>query len=395
MKKIFSLAAAMLAALSINAQTAIGCAEAAALMPAEHNQETEGVYAVTGYVTNTNGTVSPSRTDATIMQQTFWMDDEKGSVKTLQGYWCNLPDDKALNVGDKITVTGKIMNYNGTPEIKNGDVVVLERVEVRVDTIPVNVCEAVEEGSALNPGDYTADVFIVTGVLGGQDSKNNYEQHTFFMYCEEDGGSFEAYNCLGETGLTLALGDTVKVTGKLYNYNGQVEVSNGSVELIARGSVVIDTIDVTVAEAILVGMALEPNATTTDVYAVTGFVDSIAIAYSEQYNNISFYLTDDMNEPAYDFEAFRVSVTAEQAAVLGVGAKVKVTAPLKRYYKAATETADEIDLVETDAGGALEIISEAAVETTTSNAKALKRLVNGELIIEHNNATYNAQGILK
>ena len=129
MKKLFTFAAMLIAAVSINAQDPIPatCAEAAAAMPAQSGSETEEVYIVTGYVTNTNGAISPSRTDASIDQQTFYMDDVKGSKKTVQGYWCNLPGHEALNVGDKITVTGKIMNYNNTPEIKNGDVAAVHR----------------------------------------------------------------------------------------------------------------------------------------------------------------------------------------------------------------------------------------------------------------------------
>lgn len=134
MKKLLSLAAVLLAAVTINAQIAATCAEAAAAMPAEKNATTAETYIVTGYITETNGTISKE-------QQCFWMDDEKGSKKTIQGYWCNLPEgekDKALKVGDKITVTGKIMNYNNTPEIKNGDVAIIERAEVLpVDTISV------------------------------------------------------------------------------------------------------------------------------------------------------------------------------------------------------------------------------------------------------------------
>ena len=155
MKKIFSFAAVLLAAMTMNAQDpiAVTCAEAVDAMPAQSGSETEEVYIVTGYITNTNGAVSPSRTDASIDQQTFYMDDAKGTKKTLQGYWCNLPGHEALNVGDKITLTGKILNYNNTPEIKNGDVAILERSTIKLDTIDASVCEAIEVGNALNDKD--------------------------------------------------------------------------------------------------------------------------------------------------------------------------------------------------------------------------------------------------
>ena len=393
MKKIFSFAAMLFAAMTINAQSPIAatCAEAAAAMPAQSGSETEDVYAVTGYVTNTNGAISPSRTDPTIDQQTFFIDDVKGSQKTVQGYWCNLPGHEALNVGDKISVTGKIMNYNNAPEIKNGDVVILERATVVIDTIDASVCEALEEGSSLNAGDYSADVFRVYGRLKGQDQVNNNGQHTFEMACGES--IFKPYNCNGAEGLELGKGDSVVVIGKLYNYSGTIEISNGKVELIEKSGQEEIIIEANVAEATTAAMALANGASSEDRYAITGYVDSIAIAYSDQYNNISFFMTDDMAQPTYTFEAYRVKCTADQAAQLGIGAKVKVTAAIQHYYKAATETLPEINLAETVAGGELEIIEPVqGIENLVLTEKAQKVVVDGVVYIIRDNKLFNALG---
>ncbi len=392
MKKFFTFAAMLIAAVSINAQEPIPvtCAEAAAAMPAQAGDETADVYIVTGYITNTNGAISPSRTDASIDQQTFYMDDVKGSQKTLQGYWCNLPGHEALNVGDKITLTGKILNYNNTPEIKNGDVAILERATVKIDTIDVSVCEALEEGSSLNDKDYSDDVFRVFGRLKGTDAVNNNGQHTFEMACGDE--IFKPYNCKGAEGLELGKGDSVKVTGKLYNYGGVIEISNGTVELIEKSGQEEVIIEATVSEAVAVVMALEPGAKTDDRYAVTGFVDSIATAYNEDYGNISFFMTDNMDAPTYDFEAYRVSVTPQQAEKIVLGVKVTVTAALQRYYKAATETLDEIDLAETVAGGSLKFADESAVINVNNDAKSLKTIENGQIIIIRDGVRYNMLG---
>ena len=390
MKKFFTFAAMLIAAVSINAQEPIPvtCAEAAAAMPAQSGDETADVYIVTGYITNTNGTISKG-------QQTFYMDDVKGSQKTLQGYWCNLPTEEVeanhpLNVGDKITLTGKILNYNNTPEIKNGDVVILERATVKIDTIEVSVCEALEEGSSLNDKDYSDDVFRVFGRLKGTDAVNNNGQHTFEMACGDE--IFKPYNCNGAEGLELGKGDSVKVTGKLYNYGGVIEISNGTVELIEKSGQEEVIIESTVSEAVAVVMALEPGAKTDDRYAVTGFVDSIATPYNEDYGNISFFMTDNMDAPTYDFEAYRVSVTPQQAEKIVLGVKVTVTAALQRYYKAATETLDEIDLAETVAGGSLKFAGESAVINVNNDAKSLKTIENGQIIILRDGVRYNMLG---
>jgi len=396
MKKLLFFAATLFAAVTLNAQDAdpipVTCAEAAAAMPAQSGSETEAVYIVTGYVTNTNGSISPSRTDPTIDQQTFYMDDEKGSKKTVQGYWCNLPGHEALNVGDKITVTGKILNYSNTPEIKNGDVAILERATVKIDTTDVDVCEALEIGSELNAGDYSDDVFRVFGRLKGADAVNSNGQHTFEMACGED--NFKGYNCKGEEGLELGKGDSVVVIGKLYNYSGVIEISNGTVKLIEKSKEEEVIQEVTVAEAIAVAMALEKGASTNDRYAVTGFVNEIAIEYSETYGNISFYMADDINSDAKDFEAYRVKVNKEDSERVVPGAKVIVTAALKRYYKAAEgEEKPEIDLAETVDGGTIVIVEDAAaVETLTNDAKSIKRIEEGQIVIYRNGVRYNALG---
>ena len=393
MKKIFTFAAMCFAAMTINAQEPVAatCAEAAAAMPAQSGDETADVYIVTGYVTNTNGAVNPSLTDPSIDQQTFYMDDVKGSKKTVQGYWCNLPGHEALNVGDKISVTGKILNYNNTPEIKNGDVVILERTTVKVDTIEASVCEALEEGASLNAGDYSDDVFKVYGRVKGQDQVNNNGQHTFEMACGEN--IFKPYNCNGEEGLELGKGDSVVVIGKLYNYNGTIEISNGRVELIEKSGQEEIIYEVNVAEATAVAMALENGKTTEDRYAITGYIDSIATAYDATYGNISFFMTDDMNAPTYTFEAYRVKISAEQAEQITIGSKVIVTATLQHYYKAATETQDEINMAETVAGGTLEFASEEAIDNVFGGEKAVKTIEEGQVVIIRNGVHYNVLGI--
>ncbi len=392
MKKIFTFAAMLFAAMTMSAQIAATCAEAAAAMPAQKDAVTEETYIVTGYVTNTNGELKPSKTDASIMQQTFYMDDNKGSKKTLQGYYCNMPDgEAALNVGDKITVTGKIMNYNNTPEIKNGDVVILERASVVIDTINATVCEALEEGAALNPGDYTDDVFRVYGRIKGQDLVNASGQHSFEMACGDK--IFKPYNCTAEEGVELGKGDSVVVIGKLYNYNGTIEISNGKIELIEKSQDEGLIIPVNVAQAVDLALALPNGGSSDDLYEVIGYVDSIQTAYSEQYGNISFFMTDDMANPTYNFLAYRVKVYDWQAARIQVGTQVKVTATLKNYYTEAKDGKPASNLAETNAGGTIQFVGFEGINNVRDNEQTIKRIENGQVVIIRNNVKYNALGV--
>lgn len=82
------------------------------------------IYVVEGYVQSAGY-------DATIsngQQKWFWIDDAQSGAKTLEAYWCNVPDGATpVPVGAKIELTGKLMNYNGSiAEIKNGKIKILE-----------------------------------------------------------------------------------------------------------------------------------------------------------------------------------------------------------------------------------------------------------------------------
>lgn len=390
MKKIFLFCAAAMAAMTINAQDpiAVTCAEAVAAMPAQAGDVTESEYVVTGYVTNTNGSINSSH------QQSFYMDDEKGTKKTFQGYLAYLPEGEntPLAIGDLVALTGKIKNYNGNPEIEKGNVVILERSTTQIDTIDVTVCEALEEGASLNDKDYSTDVFRVFGRVKGTETINQYGAHTFEMACGD--GVFKPYNCTADEGATFGKGDSVVVIGKLYNYGGVIEISGGRVELIQKSGEEETITEVSVAEAIAIAMALENGKSTDDRYAVTGYVDSIAIVYSSTYNNISFFLTDDINAPTFDFEAYRVACTAEQAEKILVGAKVKVTAALQHYYKAAEGEKPEVNLAETVAGGELEILEEApqGIENIVLTEKVQKVVVDGVVYIVRDNKMFNTLG---
>ena len=385
MKKLFTVCAALVAAMSLSAAiTEMTCAEAAAAAALlEDKTAGKDSVAVTGYVTNTDGKISKG-------QQVFWMDDEKGTKKTFEGYWCNLPEGEgALNVGDKVVIKGFLMRYSSTYEMKNGDITILERANVKFDTIPVTICEAIEEGEALADGDNTQDYFVVEGVVSTIDSQNDtYHTQQFNLTCDKNSKTLQAYNVTMD-GDYAAIGDSVLIIGKLKKYGSQIEII-GDGKVTKKGNVQIDTISVTVAEALAAAKALENNATSKDVYAVTGYVDSISYAYSEEHDNISFFMCDDMANPVYEFQAYR----AKGGKDLTVGTKVIVTGNLIHYYKAATDDAAEQHKYQLNAGATIEVVSAEGVENIRIENAAIKQIENGQLVIIRNGVRYNAAGVV-
>ena len=385
MKKILTFCAAIMAAMSLSAAiTPMTCSQAknAALELQSGATGTDSV-AVTGYVTYTNGTVSRG-------QQTFWIDDQKGETQTFQGYWCNLPaNEAALNVGDKVTIRGFLMNYGGTTaEMKNGDVEIIERVVVHFDTIAVTVCEAITEGEALNDREITNDFFTLEAVVASLDGEmNEYKQQSFYMTCADNNKQLQAYKLQMVDSIAAQVGDTVAVFGKIQKYGEKVEIISGTAEVVGKGNVQINYVKATVAEAVQAGMALEKGKKSADMYIVEGFVDSIAFAFSAEKKNMSFYMCDNLNSPTYNFEAYKVHTDQD----VTVGTKVFVVGQLYHYFKAGAEGADDIELIEISEGH-LYFTDPSGINHVNAEKAGMKVMENGHIYIIMNGTKYTVLG---
>ena len=385
MKKILTFCAAIMTAMSLSAAiTTMTCSQAknAALELQSGATGTDSV-AVTGYVTYTNGTVSRG-------QQTFWIDDQKGETQTFQGYWCNLPaNEDALNVGDKVTIRGFLMNYGGTTaEMKNGDVEILERVVVHIDTLAVTVCEAITEGESLNDREITNDFFTLEAVVTSLDGEmNEYKQQSFYMTCADNNKQLQAYKLQMVDSIAAQVGDTVAVFGKIQKYGEKVEIISGTAEVVGKGNVQINYVKATVAEAVRAGMALEKGQKSVDMYIVEGYVDSIAFAFSADKKNMSFYMCDDMSNPTYAFEAYKVHTDQD----VTVGTKVFVVGQLYHYFKAGTEGAADIELIEISEGH-LYFTDPSGINHVNAEKAGMKVMENGQIYIIMNGTKYTVLG---
>ena len=387
MKKILFFCAALVAAINANATiTTMTCAEAKQYVQ-DHLQSGETAtdsVSVTGYVTKDYSGISRG-------QQRFSMDDNKGTVETIHLYYANMPEgEAALNVGDKVTVKGLLQNYNGSAQMKNGDVAaIIERIQINIDTIESSVCEVIEEGESLNAGEKTTDYFIVEGIVSSIKSEmNQYNQESFWMVCDANEKELQAYNAVMKNGEAAQVGDKVKVIGRIENFNGTIELSAASAEVLEKGDVQIDTLRVTVAEAIAAGKALERGKTSVNVYIVEGYNDSIAYNFSESSKNMSFYMCDDLANPSYEFEAYKAKTEVD----IPVGTKVQIIGNLYHYYKAAVDEKPEIDIVEISEGQAI-IVPQEGIDNINSGEKATKLIEAGQVVIIRNGVRYNALGV--
>lgn len=384
MKKFILFCAAFMAAVNVNAEIVeMTCAKAKSytLDSLQAGETGTDSVAVTGFVTQTNGSISHG-------QQTFWLDDEKGTTQTFQGYWCNMPDgENPLNVGDKVTIKGFLMNYNGTAEMKNGDVYILERVDIKIDTLDASPCEAIEEGLSLNNRAVSDEYFRVRGRVVSIDKTDaTYMQTTFWLACN-DTARFEAYSVTMQDTVFAEINDSVLVLGKLTNYNGTIEIANGKAWILEKG-VAPQIQQITVAEALAIGQGLAQGAKTDELYIVKGYVDSIVAPYDENYGNLSFFITDDMNAPEYTFEIFRGKFSAD----IPVGTFVYAKGQIQHYYQAAQDEKEEIDAIQLSNATVYLENPDDALDYIQTSVKAVKIIEEGQVYILRDGVRYSILG---
>ena len=126
---------------------AITCQEARELALAlSSGSQSAEEYVVVGYVTSLNGSYSTQYSS-----QTFWVADTPTGGNVFYAYQCYA--DAPVVKGDKVSLTGKLLNYNGTPEMKWGQTNVLESAST----------SGVEDVEVLDWRDTDVEVYSVTG----------------------------------------------------------------------------------------------------------------------------------------------------------------------------------------------------------------------------------------
>ena len=143
---------------------AITCQEARELALAlAQGSQSSTEYVVVGYVTSLNGSYSTQYSS-----QTFWVADTPNGGNVFYAYQCY--NDDPVVKGDKVSLTGKLLNYNGTPEMKWG------QTEVLIPAIET----AVEEIGVLDWNAEDVEIYSVTG-LHMSVSRENLPQGVYIL----------------------------------------------------------------------------------------------------------------------------------------------------------------------------------------------------------------------
>ena len=341
---------------SSNEGTPVTCAQAVELTKALADGATSSeVYTITGYITEVVGDVSKN-------QQTFWMADTKDGGRIFEAYWANLPEGvSAFTKGTKVKITGKLMKYVNTnngnviAEMKNATVTILTDDggdTPAEDVIPVSCVIAAQTANSLPDNATSEETYCVTGyitkVIGAVSTKYGTPQQSFWMADKmEDGEIFQAYYANLPEGVSeFVIGMKVKITGKLLNYKnanggGAAEMKNATVVILEEGGggdtpPVGDVISVTCAEAVQQANALADGGTSTETYAVTGYITQVIGEVSTKTGSPqqSFWMAD-TKDGGKVFEGYWANLPSGVSA-LTVGMKVTMTGKLMKYVNNTT-----------------------------------------------------------
>lgn len=147
------------------------------------------------------------------------------------------------------------------------------------------------------------------------------------------------------TGATIGADNLVTITQT--NEDQQVvftaTITSGDVTDTKVFNVTISRLAITfIKKALDAADALADKATTPDSYMLIGTVKEITSAYSEEYKNVSFMLTDGV----WDVLIYRYNL--DDAATIKVGDFVSIAAPMKKYGTTIEAVADFVKLNVTD-----------------------------------------------
>ncbi len=244
-----------------------------------------------------------------------------------------------LGIGDTITVTGTIKNYNGTIEFdKNCTFVLVAKAEAEPEPEPepeltteeeiVNAAFALEVGKALSK-EYT-----LTGVITDIPTPYNAEYKNVSVIIKNGatGKEILCYRLSGEGADELIEGDEIKVTGILKNYKGTVEFDQGcTYVLVAKAETEPEPEpepELTTEEEIVnAAFALEVGKALSKEYTLTGVITSIKTPYDSEYKNVSVIIKNG----ATGKEILCYRMKGEGADDLFEGDEIKVTGILKNY----------------------------------------------------------------
>ena len=199
--------------------------------------------------------------------------------------------------------------------------------------------------------------------------------------------TIEAYQCAVEKKEDApAVGDKVRVIGKLTKYNTTPEVAAGcTCVILEKETPAVNLGPKTIAEF----LALK---NLKDTCELTGTVSNIVMDKDDntKYNKYGNFDLTDATGTVYVYGLLNSAGESGKFIEMGINAGTKITVKAV-YYEYVKD-----EVVTPQAMNALlvAVLTGTGIENTAAEVKAIKYFENGQLIIEKNGVKYNAQGAI-
>ncbi len=343
MKKILSfiLAFMMIATMAVSVSAAEMTEDEIleAAFALESGDQLDGTHSLTGVVTSIDTAYSTQYKNITVTIQV--------KDKYLQCY--RLKGGEDLGVGDTITVTGTIKNYNGNVQFNAGATYVLvsKGEEVKAPTDPKEILKQafkLDDGAAL-PYEVT-----LTGVVESIDTAYSTQYKNITVTIKVENKSLQCYRLKG--GEDLGVGDTITVTGTIKKYNEKVQFNTGATYVLVSKAEAEVEAPSDPKQIVDEAYALEKDESLPYEATLTGKIVKIDTPYSSQYKNITVSIAVEGREDK-PIVCFRLK--GEGADTLAVGDIIKVTGKIKNYK----------DTIEFDAGCTFVMVKKSEAEIPT------------------------------
>ena len=281
-----------------------------------------------GKITSIDSVYNPEYKNITVTIVVEGAEDMPIKCYRMKGEGC-----ENLLVGNIITVTGTLKNYNGTIEFDAG--CILEAVE-KGDAVeaPTDTGEILKAAYALASGQSLPYPVTLTGKVTEIDSPYDANYGNISVVMEMEGYSqypVLCYRLKGTDADLIAVGDTITVTGIIKNYNGTIEFDTGCI-LVSRisggGIAKPESFD---KDAIMADALKLYSGQKLDYYAnLTGKVIEIDSPYDKQYGNISVIMTVEGYE-SYPIICYRLKSGAADVSQIAVGDMISVRGVIENY----------------------------------------------------------------
>ncbi len=364
---------------------------------------TEKQYKIRGYVSAINVKSSDAYSDQ-YKNQSFYVADDATSTAASNAegafyVYRGKPDTEAeIPVGTQVEFTCTIKKYvpsQGDPVIENADQNIVIKVLGGEPVEEADVVFAKDDFTGKGTADTGSEVEVTKdGVTFWCDKAYGDGQYGVRCYkggnlrissAEQQIGKIVFEFGLDKTG---GLDKEVVVNGLQWEYalsESQARFNKISIYFGEYEQEQVDTL--TVAQALEIAQALEVGATQKAV--VKAYVAKVKTAYSEQYGNITVYLTDDAESTYGDLQAYRAKCSAEDGAALAEHDLVLVEGNLTHTQNEAGDK----DYYEFAAGAKLTLLEKTqGIENVVLTEKAQKVVVDGVIYIIRDNKMFNLQG---